>query len=117
MLCWDRDERFLRELIGRLKRPEPGDKAFPWRSGPDRCKLYHEHDKWAECEWIAVNGLVRPPKHNDVILILDQRTRMPRWREIEIGCAKSTVCAVVMAILILMAWQAHGDEQSGGTVF
>lgn len=48
--CGNRDERFLRELIVSLKRRQPGDKAFPWRAAPDRCKLYHEHDKWAECE-------------------------------------------------------------------
>ncbi len=66
----NRDERFLRELIVKLKRRQPGDKAYPWRSGLDRCKLYHEHDKWAECEWYVVNGLVRPPKYEDTILIV-----------------------------------------------
>ena len=55
----------------KLKRREPVDRPFPWRSGADRCKLYHEHDKWAECDYTAVNGLVRPLKPEDIALIVD----------------------------------------------
>ena len=43
------DERFLRELVGRLKRGEgkvEGEEAA-WRDRSERCKRYHKHDRWA----------------------------------------------------------------------
>ena len=47
------DEGFLRELVGRLKRK--GKEAAPWRDNEERCRKYHEHDRWAPtCEGVAV---------------------------------------------------------------
>lgn len=47
------DERFLRELVGRLKRK--GKDAAPWRDHEERCRKYHEHDRWAPmCEGVEV---------------------------------------------------------------
>lgn len=41
------DERFLREVIVKLKREKArGDKA-PWRDRVRACKRYHVHDEWA----------------------------------------------------------------------
>ena len=39
------DEKFLRELVGRLKRK--GKDAAPWRDDKERCRKYHDHDRWA----------------------------------------------------------------------
>ena len=47
------DEGFLRELVGRLKRK--GKDAAPWRDNEERCRRYHEHDRWAPlCEGVQV---------------------------------------------------------------
>ena len=47
------DEGFLRELVGRLKRK--GKEAAPWRDNEERCRKYHEHDRWAPmCEGVPV---------------------------------------------------------------
>ena len=41
------DERFLREVVVKLKREKAkGDKA-PWRNRFSACKRYHVHDEWA----------------------------------------------------------------------
>lgn len=41
------DERFLREVVVKLKREKArGDKA-PWRDRVTACKRYHVHDEWA----------------------------------------------------------------------
>lgn len=37
-----RDERFLRELVGMLKREE-GRKPAPWKTREGVCRRYHEH--------------------------------------------------------------------------
>ena len=47
------DEGFLRELVGRLKRK--GKEAAPWRDNEERCRKYHEHDRWAPtCEGVRI---------------------------------------------------------------
>ena len=47
------DEGFLRELVGRLKRK--GKETAPWRDNEERCRKYHEHDRWAPmCEGVPV---------------------------------------------------------------
>ena len=48
------DERFLREVVVKLKREMmKGDKA-PWRERGRACRRYHMHDEWAPmCEGIA----------------------------------------------------------------
>ena len=47
------DEGFLRELVGRLKRK--GKDAAPWRDNEERCRKYHEHDRWSPmCEGVTV---------------------------------------------------------------
>ena len=52
------DERFLRELVGRLKRRE-GEEEAPWRDKKTRCERYHEHDEWAPiCEGVGGDELV-----------------------------------------------------------
>ena len=59
------DERFLRELVGRLKkrverlkRREREGEA-PWRDKKTRCERYHEHDEWAPmCEGVGGDELV-----------------------------------------------------------
>ncbi|KAL2044874.1 hypothetical protein N7G274_002649 [Stereocaulon virgatum] len=51
------DERFLRELVGRLKRRE-GEGEAPWRNARTRCERYHEHDEWAPmCEGLGGDGV------------------------------------------------------------
>ena len=47
------DEGFLRELVGKLKRK--GKEGAPWRDNEERCRKYHEHDRWAPmCEGVTV---------------------------------------------------------------
>ena len=44
------DEKFLRELVGSLKRKE-GEGEAPWTNAQSRCQKYHEHNEWApHCE-------------------------------------------------------------------
>lgn len=45
-----RDERFLRNLIVRLKQKGGGKVSFPWRDKAVSCQRYHEHDRWAPCD-------------------------------------------------------------------
>ncbi|KAK3175217.1 hypothetical protein OEA41_002463 [Lepraria neglecta] len=59
------DERFLRELVGRLKRElvgrlkrREGEGEAPWRDKKTRCERYHEHDGWAPmCEGVGGDGV------------------------------------------------------------
>lgn len=47
---WNRDETFLRLLVGKLKRMDPSEKGRPpWRDAERRCRLYHEHADEAVC--------------------------------------------------------------------
>lgn len=42
-----RDERFMRDLVIRLKSKEKNEVPFPWRCETLYCSRYHEHDDWA----------------------------------------------------------------------